>query len=303
MNQNDLNGEKVTLSEPIGIKQPLHETVCLDMAEFYDCMLSKEKYFRVKFRDDLHNEYLRYRPDIVKLMGDACDDLHLLTATAHCAIFYFDRIIVSCERISRTHWPLTMSACISIAMKYNETEDGYSPTVWQIQKALKVPKIWSNKYFRERGEINVLKILEWNLSALPPVYFVEFYIANGVLFVDDKGYLLKYSNTREIMSIFEQYANFFCVLCMAQHDLRSIPSSIISSAIIHLIRQVLGIQPWRRELKLLTGFVSNDLKIVIDTIKRIYHREYPDHFFSTLGYMEYSIDSLCQTMVLSTKIQ
>ena len=208
MNQNDLKGEKVILSEPLGIKQSLHETVCLDMTEFYDCMLSKENYFRIKFREDLHNESLLYRPDIVQFMGDACDDLHLLTATAHCAIFYFDRIIVSCERFPKIHWPLTMSACISIAMKYHETEDGYSPTVLQIQKALKVPKIRSNKYFRERGEINALKILEWNLSALPPVYFIEFYIANGVLFVDDKGYLLKYIDAREIMSIIEQYANF-----------------------------------------------------------------------------------------------
>ena len=126
------------------------------MDDYYSGMLSKEKEFiGYELQLSYNRTYVTQRQNIVSLVCQTCYRLKLDEAIAHRTIFYLDKIMSS-NRYSSSRIRLTIAACLSIAMKYDVTEDlQISPR--QIMKAIGLSNL-SMVNFRNRGEMVALNM-------------------------------------------------------------------------------------------------------------------------------------------------
>jgi len=255
-------------SEPY-LVEPLNEVLGMDPNELYEDMLEHEGLFSFHVPDA---SYIPYRRYLVDWMSDVGERFHMLTSTVHCAVLYMDKILATRE-VPRNKWQLLASSCISVASKYEEAEE-CNPPIPHLIEIARLDK--SSVDFRDRGELEVLRMLGWQLRALPPMHFVNFYIAKGILFNDDRWQ--KRSIMEKIPRYVKKYSEFFCNLCLQEYEFTKYSPSLLASAICAASRAALNLEhEWRKELDEVTGYSFKEVNPVFKHVWSHYQKQFPGH--------------------------
>jgi hypothetical protein len=224
------------------------------------------------YRPNAH--YLPYRRYLVDWMSDVGEQCRLHNSTVHVGILYMDKILRS-HNISRGQWQLVATACISVAAKYEEAEEHCPP----IPELLRMTKLnvagHSALSFRE-GELLVLKFLNWQLRAIPPIHVVGYFLSKGVTFYDDswQGRTL----IDKIPKYVKKYAEFFCNLTLQEYSFQMYLPSQLAAAIILASRVALQIEPrWRAELTRLTSYEEVEVSEIFHHVWSYYEEQFPGH--------------------------
>lgn len=259
-------------SEPYMI-EPLDEVVGMDSNDLYADMLEHEGLFQIYTPNAAFVPFRRY---LVDWMSDVGERFHLLTTTVHCATLYMDKILATRE-VPRNRWQLIAAACISVASKYEEAEE-CCPQIPDLIDLTRLNR--TSVDFRDRGELEVLRLLGWQLRALPPLHFVNFYMAKGILFVDDR-----WQNKciiEKIPKYVKKYVEFFCNLCLQDYNFSKYPSSLLAAAICAASRAALNMeQEWRKELYYVTGYTRSEVNPVFKHLWSKYQEQFPGHGIRT----------------------
>ena len=218
--------------------------------------------------------YLPYRRYLVDWMSDVGEQCRLHNSTVHVGILYLDKIFRS-HNIPRGQWQLLASCCISVAAKYEEAEEHCPP----IPDLLRMTKLniagHSALSFRE-GELNVLRYLNWQLRAVPPIHVVGYFLSKGVTFCDDswQGRAL----IDKIPKYIKKYADFFCNLTLQEYSFQRYLPSELAAAIILASRVALQIEPrWRPELTRLTSYEEVEISDLFHHVWTYYEEQFPGH--------------------------
>lgn len=239
-------------------------------------ILSEYKFCLAQSQLGFKDSYIKHRRWLVDWTCHLCENIGLITSTAHCAIFFFDKIVSTRPDIPQRKWQLLCLACVSVACKYEEAEDD-CPWIPELMKAADL-RGHSSAWFRDKGEVCVLKMLNWNLRALPPIHFVNYYLSGGVLFDDDiwRG---KNNVTAKTVTAVKRFSHFFCSLCLQTEAFCRHRPSLIASAIILVTRIVLDIErAWRVELAYRTGYRKKDILKAAQKILSFYKEDHPAHY-------------------------
>lgn len=243
----------------------------MDPAELHKDMLEHEGLFGDLYNPDA--SYIPYRRYLVDWMSDLGERFHVLNSTVHCAIFYMDKILTTRD-IPKRRWQLLATACVSVACKFEEAEEHCPP----IPDMLELTRLnISSLEFRDSGELEVLRLLGWQLRALPPNHFVNFFMSKGILFEDDR-----WQGNRKIMEkipkYVKKYAEFFCNLCLQDYVFSKYPPSLLGAAICAAARAALNLNhEWRSELDQVTGYSFREVNPVFKHIWSHYEEQFPGH--------------------------
>jgi len=258
-----------TGSKPYGLEAPLRDVVGMDPDDLQRDMLEYESLFQFYHP---HAGFVPYRRYLVDWMSDLGERFRLNTSTVHCAILYMDKILSS-RVVDRNKWQLLGTAALSVASKYEEAEE-HCPPIPELIDMVNLRT--SSVAFRDRGELEVLRLLGWQLRALPPVHFVNFYQAKGVLFENDRWQ--KRAMMEKIPRYVRKYAEFFCNLCLQDYSFSQYRPSVLAAAIIVASRQALCIEPlWRPELQAVTGFTQEQVHPLFLHVWQYYEEQFPGH--------------------------
>ncbi|KAJ1974828.1 G1/S-specific cyclin-E2 [Dimargaris xerosporica] len=126
----------------------------------YENMVAQEPLYRAS-RQYLHNHHdlnAYMRPILVDWLLEVGADFHLHRSTIHTAINYFDRFLGSCQHVTRDILQCLATACLSIAMKFDEySYPKLKELVDLAQGAFDLAQL-------KRAEHIVLKGLKWRLT-------------------------------------------------------------------------------------------------------------------------------------------
>jgi len=109
--------------------------------------------------------------------------LMLSNPTIHIAVAYMDYVL-SKHDFPRHKLPLIAVTCLSLAAKYDELDKNIPPIQEYIRASgSKLPATRVDDL--KECEVNVLRILAWNLRIITPLVFVETLLTQGVLHSTD----------------------------------------------------------------------------------------------------------------------
>mmetsp|Transcript_1661 Transcript_1661/g.3465 ORF Transcript_1661/g.3465 Transcript_1661/m.3465 type:complete len:327 (-) Transcript_1661:370-1350(-) len=266
--------EKTLESKPYGIDTPIDEVLCICTEDLYIDMRERQVEFVSPSTYTQNASYLPYRRYLVDWMSDVGEQCRLHNSTVHVAILFLDKIFRS-RNIPRGQWQLLATACISVAAKYEEAEEHCPP----IPDLLRLTKLGNAGHtplsFRE-GESEVLRYLNWQLRAIPPIHIVGYFLSKGVTFCDDtwQGRSL----IEKIPKYVKKYADFFCNLTLQEYSFHQYLPSLMGAAVVLASRVALNIEPrWRPELVKLTGYNEVEITDAFHHVWSYYEEQFPGH--------------------------
>ena len=113
----------------------------------------------------------------------------------------------------------------------------------------------------------VLALLAWDLQCVTPLDFVQFFVAQGILYSSD---FLCLSVPREkAAQTLNKYAEFLADLCLHEYFFQQVASLSLAAAIIAAARYLLHYpHVWTSELQSLTGVPYADITPHVGEILR-----------------------------------
>mmetsp|Transcript_21083 Transcript_21083/g.33936 ORF Transcript_21083/g.33936 Transcript_21083/m.33936 type:complete len:325 (-) Transcript_21083:301-1275(-) len=261
-------------SKPFGIDVPVDDVLCVNTEDLFLNMRQQQVEYVSPASFNPHASYLPYRRYLVDWMSDVGEQCRLHNSTVHVGILYLDKIFRS-RNIPRGQWQLLATACISVAAKYEEAEEHCPP----IPELLRLTKLGSAGHtplsFRE-GELEVLRHLNWELRAIPPIHVVGYFLSKGVTFCDDSWQ--GRSLIEKIPKYVKKYAEFFCNLTLQEYSFQQYLPTHLAAAVILASRVALQIEPrWRPELVRLTGYEEIEVLDVFHDVWSYYEEQFPGH--------------------------
>lgn len=219
--------------------------------------------------------YAPYRRYLVDWMSDVGEQFRLCNSTIHVSVLFMDKIFRS-NAVPKNEWQLLATACLSVAAKYEEAEE-LNPPIPQLLRCTKLSDQGCTPIiFREKGELQVLRLLGWRLRAFPPMHVVGYFLAKGVCFENDN-----WQNRPLIPKIpkyVKKYAEFFCNLTLQEYAFQQYLPTVLAAAIIMASRVALQLEPsWRPELVRLTGYQASALTDVFHHVWAYYEEQFPGH--------------------------
>jgi hypothetical protein len=207
-------------------------------------------------------------------MSDVGEQCRLHISTVHVAILFLDKIFRS-RNIPRGQWQLLATACISVAAKYEEAEE-HCPPIPELLRLTKLGNAGHTSLSFREGELEVLRYLNWQLRAIPPIHIIGYFLAKGPIFYDDtwQGRAL----IEKIPKYVRKYADFFCNLTLQEYSFQQYLPSHLGAAIILASRVALNIEPrWRPELVRLTGYREIEITDIFHHVWSYYEEQFPGH--------------------------
>ncbi|OEU18880.1 cyclin-like protein [Fragilariopsis cylindrus CCMP1102] len=218
--------------------------------------------------------YLPYRRYLVDWMSDVGEQCRLHNSTVHVGILFLDKIFRS-RNIPRGQWQLLATACISVAAKYEEAEE-HCPPIPELLRLTKLGNAGHTPLSFRDGELEVLRYLNWQLRAVPPIHVVGYFLAKGAVFYEDtwQGRSL----IEKIPKYMKKYADFFCNLTLQEYSFQQYLPSHLAAAVILASRVALNIEPrWRPELVRLTGYSEIEITDAFHHVWSYYEEQFPGH--------------------------
>ena len=229
--------------------------------------------------------YMEVRRKIVGWMANIGEKLRIRFTTIHVAINYLDRIFTR-KIPSQEKWRILAICCLQIATKYEEAEENV-PSLQSFKtfddvKFLTVPIV-------QKYEIEALESLEWSLTTIVPMHFIEYYLECGLLFygdhVRDKFIPPNESLAPSCLMRFCLFFSHFCTI--RDYTYRRYSPNYVAAVIVYTTRFILNIKPqtWRSELIELTKF---DEAAIEPGFQYLYN-QFKEDFPRSLAHIEESI--------------
>jgi len=218
--------------------------------------------------------FLPYRRYLVDWMSDVGEQCRLHNTTVHVSVLYLDKIFRSAE-IPRDQWQLFATACISIAAKYEEAEE-HCPHIPELLQLTKLAHAGHTSLSFRAGEVEVLRLLKWQLRAFPALHVAGYFLSKGVCYVDDTW------QNRELVDkvpkYVKKYVEFFCNLTLQDYAFQQYLPTQLGAAVILASRVALQLEPrWRPELVRLTGYEEQDIVEIFHHVWTYYEEQFPGH--------------------------
>jgi len=261
-------------SEPYGIDTEVDDILCVCTEDLYNDMKIRQVEFVSPANYSQNASYLPYRRYLVDWMSDVGEQCRLHISTVHVAILFLDKIFRS-RNIPRGQWQLLATACISVAAKYEEAEE-HCPPIPELLRLTKLGNAGHTSLSFREGELEVLRYLNWQLRAIPPIHIIGYFLAKGPIFYDDtwQGRAL----IEKIPKYVRKYADFFCNLTLQEYSFQQYLPSHLGAAIILASRVALNIEPrWRPELVRLTGYREIEITDIFHHVWSYYEEQFPGH--------------------------
>jgi len=268
------NTEDIPESEPYGIETPIDEILCICTEDLYNDMRERQTEYVSPANYSQNAAYLPYRRYLVDWMSDVGEQCRLHNSTVHVGILFLDKIFRS-RNIPRGQWQLLATACISVAAKYEEAEE-HCPPIPELLRLTKLGNAGHTPLSFRDGELEVLRYLNWQLRAVPPIHVVGYFLAKGAVFYEDtwQGRSL----IEKIPKYMKKYADFFCNLTLQEYSFQQYLPSHLAAAVILASRVALNIEPrWRPELVRLTGYNEIEITDAFHHVWSYYEEQFPGH--------------------------
>jgi len=223
--------------------------------------------FMAQFEDKFHSfgpSYMQYRAAVCNWMVDVCRYFKLDACTMHTAISYLDRIQPD-ERNDRKAWQMFAITCVMLAAKYSECEEH----VPELQSLEEITQQEISTQFILEYELEVLKLLSWELNAYTPLAFVTTFKCLGILFKGDvcvdpsmaKPDGQPHDNVQGALSVTLEVLATETLLDLRFKRYRA---HEVAAALVYMGRRHHGVQPWwRGELEELTRCSLERVKMMV----------------------------------------
>ena len=219
--------------------------------------------------------YLSFRRYLVDWMTSIGETFRLHESTIHVSVLFLDKILRSRNDIPRGQWQLLATACISLAAKYEEAEE-HCPHIPDLLRVTKLSAVGHTSLSFREGELEVLKLLNWKLRAVPAIHFVGYFAAKNVVFADDRWH--NRAPLCKVAASIEKFGTFFANLSLQQYEFSQYYPSHLAAAIVLASRVAVKIEPqWREELTKLTGYDRSDIDVCFRHIWHCYASQFPNH--------------------------
>lgn len=220
--------------------------------------------------------YMLNRKALVDWLSGVGDSLHISNQAIHHAALVLD-VYISREKRELDIWLSGLCALLVSAkfvqMKYPSADSLNSAT--------------NNAYSFDlivQGEAKLLQSINWELLQYPVFEFVNFFLAQGCLFPNDK-ILHKPGASPELVQVtiehasnLRKYAEFFTDFCVQESELVPTDALITTCAILAFTRKHLNIKViWSEEMTMLTSCSLYQIKGTLTFIEKKYQDSFPDH--------------------------
>ncbi|CAG9320075.1 CCNJL_3 [Blepharisma stoltei] len=189
--------------------------------------------------------YLKYRNALIDWICHVGEALNFSALTIHVAVALFDAALAAKDFPKSSLQSLSLVS-LFVAAK-SEDSDTYLPRFRSLIKYSKHPTATLR-----RMELELLTALKWELSAITPYHFVQFYISHGIVYTGDymRGKHLSEKSAKYV----NKYADFFVEMCLQEYELTQYTPENIACACIAAARKAVDIRcVWPLELEELTG--------------------------------------------------
>lgn len=219
--------------------------------------------------------YLSFRRYLVDWMTNIGETFRLHDSTIHVSVLFLDKILRSRNDIPRGQWQLLATACISLAAKYEEAEE-HCPHIPDLLQVTKLSSVGHTSLTFREGELDVLKILNWKLRAVPAIHFVGYFTAKNVVFADDRWH--NKAPLSKVAASISKFGTFFSNLSLQQYEFAQYFPSHLAAAIVLAARVAVKVEPqWREELTKLTGYDRSEIDACFRHIWHCYASQFPNH--------------------------
>lgn len=254
---------------------------CLDSNELYVAMRESQGDFVSPESYAPGATYVSFRRYLVDFITQIGEIFKLHDTTIHVSVLFLDKVLRSRDEISRSQWQLLAAACISLAAKYEETEERcpYIPHMLEVTKLNSVGHTCES--FRQ-CEIRVLNFLDWKLRAIPPLHVIGYLddATRGLLFQDDRWN--NHAKPPKVMASLRKFYTFFANMTLQQYVFQQYYPTHLAAAILLASRVAVKVEPqWRPELTQLTGYEEADVEPIFRRIWNMYACQFPSHVTKT----------------------
>ncbi len=195
-------------------------------------------------------------------MCEVGEEYKLCPLTIHNAVRYLDRVLGG-QDVAKNRLQLVAMACVLVASKCEEAED-VTPTLAELNECAN--HAYSADMVKEM-EVAVLRCLNWSLTVVNPIHFLQFFQARGIVFSHDlfEG---GPQNRRSALKYVRKYADFFAELCLQEYAFQSYAPSVMAAAVVAAARRAVKIDPiWNPELE---GLTTYDEASIYTAYKHLY---------------------------------
>jgi hypothetical protein len=195
--------------------------------------------------------------------------------TIHKSVAYFDTIIATADKSAISKIKLVALASLMVASKYFELDKN----IPRIKTLLDAANNEFTVSEMKATENMILHHLNWNLECTTPMDYLDFFLAQGVVFMDDKitqGGMMKVASKKASESV-RKYCEFFADLCLQHYSFTEYSSLETASAIIASARKAIKFQKiWCDHLIALTGVEFRQIKPCFEAIYSVYYVMFPN---------------------------
>jgi hypothetical protein len=162
-----------------------------------------------------------------------------------------------------------------VAAKYEEAEE-HCPQIPDLLQLTRLSNAGHTSLSFREGELEVLRSLEWQLRAFPPLHVANYFLSKGVCFEDDTWQ--RRALIDKIPKYVKKYTEFFCNLTLQDYAFQQYLPTKMAAAIILASRVALQLEPrWRPELVRLTGYEEADIVDIFHHVFTYYEEQFPGH--------------------------
>jgi cyclin A len=203
-------------------------------------------------------------------MCEVGEEYKLCPLTIHNAVRYLDRVLGVTD-VAKNKLQLVAMACVLVASKCEEAED-VTPTLAELNECSN--HAYTSDMVKET-EIAVLRALNWSLTTVNPIHFLQFFQARGIVFQNDlfEGGA---QNRRSALKYVKKYADFFAELCLQEYGFQRYIPSVMAAAVVAAARRAVKIDPiWNSELEGLTTYDESSIYSAYDSLWKYYVISFP----------------------------
>jgi len=210
---------------------------------------------RIDQKSKLKNpEYLEARRTLIEWIFNASSKLNLSKRTSHLAALYTDLILMPKDNSLHSDKYHTIAlCCLIIATKFIELDIKLP----YFRDFIKASKIEIERFVIQDTEINLLRLLDWNLR-VPTVYeIIMNFLTGGILFPYE--HCQKEFVNRVHSKLISHYISLFIELIITEKEFLNYDFVILASSIIYVARRASGIEEeWNEKLIGITGMTLID---------------------------------------------
>lgn len=191
---------------------------------------------------------------MVDWMKFLCEKLSFSRKTLHCSISYMDSIFLLCQ-IREEEQKLVCFVCLQLAAKIEEKN-------YKVPYTEVILDYFGNYFSREQFEnceINVFRVLNYNLSFKTPLHHLQILLEQRVVSEDE----LEGLSAQQRSSVLQLSADMTLLLIdlsLSIYPLYEFTSLAVASSVVAVFRSLIGLESWPSRMAANTGITLMELE-------------------------------------------